>query len=208
MPHRRCSPLVVQVSGSMQAVAVMRSMLLPHGFPDSVAPQFAPYMSWRAAQVAVLALPVLTLRALESNHPLQLRLPAMLSAEAEMESLAEALWTLIKTYCQKPERLHLQGRAGKKALCSLTKSADQIPHAPRRSISSAAQWACCRRGRCSALSASRHGSPARPAPPSTGSSRTASASSAASCSHDGAPAAANVLATLRYEYKVATRRRP
>ena len=36
----------------MQLVALARSMLLPHGFPDSVDPQFAPYMSWRAAQVA------------------------------------------------------------------------------------------------------------------------------------------------------------
>ena len=35
----------------MQLVALLRSMLLPHGFPESVAPQFAPYMSWRAAQV-------------------------------------------------------------------------------------------------------------------------------------------------------------
>ena len=39
------------MSGGMQLVAVVRSMLLPHGFPDSVAPQFGPYMSWRAAQV-------------------------------------------------------------------------------------------------------------------------------------------------------------
>ena len=41
----------------MQLVAVVRSMLLPHGFPDSVDPQFAPYMSWRAAQVSSPPLP-------------------------------------------------------------------------------------------------------------------------------------------------------
>ncbi len=46
----------------MQLVAVVRSMLLPHGFPDSVDPQFAPYMSWRAAQVAWPPLP-------SSAHP-------------------------------------------------------------------------------------------------------------------------------------------
>ncbi len=42
----------------MQLVAVVRSMLLPHGFPDSVDPQFAPYMSWRAAQVSCPPRPI------------------------------------------------------------------------------------------------------------------------------------------------------
>ena len=55
----------------MQMVALVRSMLLPHGFPDSVAPQFAPYMSWRAAQV--LSPPVVDLFALAGRalcvHP-------------------------------------------------------------------------------------------------------------------------------------------
>lgn len=34
----------------MQLASVVKSMLLPHGYPASVAPQFAPYMLWRGSQ--------------------------------------------------------------------------------------------------------------------------------------------------------------
>ena len=39
-----------QVSKPTQLGAVVKSMLLPHGYPASVAPQFAPYMLWRGSQ--------------------------------------------------------------------------------------------------------------------------------------------------------------
>ena len=38
------------MSKDKQLAAVVKSMLLPHGYPHSVAPQFAPYMLWRASQ--------------------------------------------------------------------------------------------------------------------------------------------------------------
>lgn len=43
-----CTP--PQVSTPKQLVSVVKSMLLPHEYPASVAPQFGPYMGWRASQ--------------------------------------------------------------------------------------------------------------------------------------------------------------
>lgn len=49
-----CSHTFVQVDDPQthqgRLLALVRSYLLPQGFPDSVAPQYATYMGWRGVQ--------------------------------------------------------------------------------------------------------------------------------------------------------------